>query len=297
MLPPEVIFINGPVRLTPSQVKVVDYLLATAEEAVFLTTAQLGRRLGVSDATVVRLAQALGFRGYKQLKDHLRRCLRARLDTVSRLKRTVVQVKSLEDVLTSVLQADLANLRLTAEAISVGTFSQVVKELHSRDEAHIIGLRSAYSLAQFLASAMRYLGRNVHLLTPAAGDLWTDLGFIKPGSVLVALSFPRYTRLTIEVAEFYKESGGTVISFSDSAVSPLAVYSDYVLPCSFRIDSFMESFVSALSLLNAVVTGVAFLDGEKSLTRLRHLERLWEEKGVYFQADERSQPSWAKDSG
>ncbi len=290
MLNPEVLFIKGPVRLTKTQVKVVDYLLANPDEAAFLTAAELGRRAGVSDATIVRLAQTLGFEGFSQMQRHLQGQIIARLDTGSRLKRTTQAVGSLEDVLQAVMRADLANLMQTAETTSLETYRGVVEHMSRVQEVHVIGLRSAHALAVFLASALKVLGRRVHLITPGFDDVWSEVEALGPGSLLVAFSFPRYTSLTVEVARAAKEAGATVIAFTDSALSPLATAADLVMPASFALDSYLESFVAALSLINAIVTGIAFLEGKATLARLSHLEELWRKRRVYYPGDEGSEP-------
>ena len=284
MLRPDLIFINGPRKLTPSQAKVVEYILREPDKVVFLSAVQLSRRLGLSDATIIRLAQTLGFSGYSELKKHLRSKLMARLDTVSRLKNSAVKIRTVDDVMPSVFQTDLANLKALAETVSRDVFRKVVEELHKRDRIHIIGLRSAHALAVFLTSAMRYLGREVHLVTPGAGDIWADLGLLSPEALLLSISFPRYTSLTVEVTEFFKEAGASIISLTDSSLSPLAQLADYSLFCPYRIESHMESFVAPLSLLNALVNGVAFLDGQKSIVGLRRMEELWESRGIYYKS-------------
>ncbi|MGD9125668.1 MAG: MurR/RpiR family transcriptional regulator [Desulfarculaceae bacterium] len=282
VLHPEILFVNGPVRLTKTQLKVADYILSHASNVQFMTAADLGRELEVSDATVVRLAQTLGFEGFSQLKKHLRQHIMPSLDTVSRMEETVEDIHSVGDVLRAVMQTDLENLRQTAEATSSQTFSDVVGVLKRANEIHIIGLRSAHALASFLASGLRFLGRRVHLLSPGIGYLWADVRGLDKGSVLVAFSFPRYTKVTIEVAEEAHRAGATVISFTDSSLSPLAIASDYVLPASYSIKSYMESYVAALSLLNALLTAIAFKDAKSSLNHLGQLEKIWREKGVYF---------------
>lgn len=281
-LEPENLFINGPVELTATQRRVADFLLREPEEAIFATAAVLGRRIGVSDATVVRASQAFGFSGYAHLQRHLRERLKSRLDTVTRLQHTADHIKTVADILPAVLRADAANLRNTGRAVSATTFQAVVEMLQQAEVVHVIGLRSAHSLAHFTASALRLLGRRVVILTPGYGEMWSEVDHLGPGSVLVAFSFPRYTRVTIETAAAAKKSGASVIAVTDSALSPLAAQADQVLPAFFSLDSYLESFVAALSLINAVATGIAFLDGDQSLDRLRKLERSWQERDIYY---------------
>jgi len=65
MISPEGLFQKGPTSLTLSQKKVVDYLCTHADEVIFMTAAQVARRLGISDSTVVRLAPVLGFDSFR----------------------------------------------------------------------------------------------------------------------------------------------------------------------------------------------------------------------------------------
>lgn len=294
MISPESLFLNGPVPLTLSQKKVVDYLCSHAEEVIFMTAAQVARRLGISDSTVVRLAPVLGFESFREMKHHLRSQLMERLDTVTRIERTIGKITSVEDVLGAIMQADLNNLARTAELLPKETFAEVVRVLKDTRDLHILGMRSAYSLAHFLAMSMHFLRRSPRLMAPGTHDLWGEISLLGPNSVLFAISFPRYTRLTVEAAQAAHDAGATVISLTDSVLSPLAACSDYVLPAFYRIDSFVESYAAAFSVINAVVTGIAFLDGAKTSERLKRMEVLWKEKGVYWEPDSKTVPSWAK---
>ncbi len=294
MISPEALFQEGPTPLTLSQKKVVDYLCTHADEVIFMTAAQVARRLGISDSTVVRLAPVLGFESFREMKNHLRNQLVERLDTVSRIERTIGTITSVEDILSSIMQADLNNVARTAELLPKETFVAVVKVLRDARELHILGLRSAHSLAHFLAISMAFLRHTPHLMVPGTHDLWGEISLLGPNSVLFAISFPRYTRLTVEAAQAAHEAGATVISLTDSVLSPLAACSDYILPAFYRIDSFIESYAAAFSVLNAVVTGIAFLDGARTSERLKGMEALWKEKGVYWEPEQKAVPSWVR---
>ena len=283
-------------QLTRRQTKLADYILQNADEVVFMTAAQLAEASGVSDATVVRLAQTLGFEGFPELKQHLRSFMLTRLDTVSRFRRTSQRIRSVEELIAAVVQQDAKNLAETAEHLDTDGIIRIARVLKEADAVNIIGLRSAHSLAVLLSSTLGFLGKRVRLIVPGTGELWREISMISRGSVLVAISFPRYTRLTIEVAEAARRAGAVVVSLTDSPFSPLAPFSDHILAARCRIDSFIESYVTILSLLNALVTAIAFLDGKKAVKQLRRMEQLWEEKNIYYQVEKRTLPSWAVES-
>ena len=284
---------NTTTHLTPNQSRLLKYIVENAEKVIFLTTAQLARDSAVSEATVVRLAQVLGYSGYKEMKQDLSRFIMRRLDTVERFKSSAEGIHSVGDLMRAVIQQDKNNLTTLSQGLEQETLSRVAQILHNAPLIYLVGLRSAYSLAMFLKSGLTLLGKQVRMLTPETWELWRNVSQVGRGDLLVAISFPRYTRLTVEVAETVHRSGATVISLTDSSVSPLAAHSDHLLSAPCRIDSFIESYVPALSILNALITGIGFLNGGETVEHLQKMERSWDEKRTYQQLEVRSLPSWA----
>ncbi|MDD5533628.1 MAG: N-acetylmannosamine kinase, partial [Syntrophales bacterium] len=72
------------VRLTDAQKKAARYIMDHYEESIFFTAAKLARKAGVSEATIVRLAQVLGFNGFPEFQKMLRDNLQDRLTTFTR---------------------------------------------------------------------------------------------------------------------------------------------------------------------------------------------------------------------
>ena len=68
-------------NLTAAQQRAVKYITEHYEDAVFLTASSLSRHIGVSEATIVRLAQALGFHGFRGMQRMLRESFQNRLST------------------------------------------------------------------------------------------------------------------------------------------------------------------------------------------------------------------------
>src|SRR5207244_11297047 len=62
-------------ELSPAEAKVAEFIARHREEAVFLSAAEIGRELAMSDATVIRTAQTLGSAGLPELKAELQGAL------------------------------------------------------------------------------------------------------------------------------------------------------------------------------------------------------------------------------
>jgi DNA-binding MurR/RpiR family transcriptional regulator len=271
-----------PPALTPTQRKVLDYILKQPEHAVFLTATDLAHNLNVSDTSIVRLAQALGYAGYPHLKRRLREYVQPKITTVDRLGETVRRVESMGDVLGDVLSKDLNNLKITLEETSSETFTNFVEELDAAQRIFIIALRSTHCLGMFMTSALRFLGREVILLVPGIGEMWDQLRDLGPEDVLVGFAFPRYTKVTVEIMDYARDQEARVLAVTDGELSPLNRSAHYSLTVPYGIESYIESFTAALSLVNALVTALAFKSGNENIQTLREMESVWEREGVYW---------------
>jgi len=166
---------NKAERLTPSQKKLLNYILANDEEAIFLTIQELSQRVKVSVATVVRLAKALGYTGFPEFQQELRALFREKLTTVSRLQKAARRETGAETVLVKIFQQDIENITETMKQVAVDDFRRFVETLNTARRIVIIGLRSAHSLAVLMGVALEFLQRDVWIVTPGIGDMWDRL--------------------------------------------------------------------------------------------------------------------------
>lgn len=280
-MPFQELLVDNRVRLTPSQRRIMQYIVDNYDEAIFLTASQLARRVGVSEATVVRLAQALGFDGYPGMQKKFRKGLQDRLSTVTRLEHTVDHVRQMGDVVVKVLQEDIQNLSQTLRDFPLEIFERAVSDMQSAKRIFVIGLRGAHAPALTLATYLRFLGKQAHLLVPGHGEMWDILQGLGRSDLVVGISFPRYTQVTLEVLEHARKKRARVGAITDSPLSPLARHAHWVLTAHCQLDSFIESFTAATSLVNALLTAMSIQSPGKTLRILREREALWEEKGVY----------------
>lgn len=280
-MPFQELLVDKKVRLTPAQRRIMKYIVDHYDEAIFLTASQLAGKVGVSEATVVRLAQALGFDGYPGMQKKFRQGLRSRLSTVTRLEHTVDHVRKMGDVVVKVLQEDIQNLSQTLRDLPLEIFERAVADLQLAKRIFVVGLRGSHAPALSLTTYLRFLGKQAHLLVPGHGEMWDILQGLGRSDLVVGISFPRYTQITLEVLQHARKKRARVGAITDSPLSPLARHAHWVLIAHCHLDSFIESFTAVTSLINALLTGMSIQDPEKTLRILRQREALWEEKGVY----------------
>lgn len=280
-MPLSILISQNEIKLTESQKKAAQYIMDHYEEAIFLTAAKLAKQAEVSEATVVRLAQALGFKGYPDLQRILREELQTRLSTVTRLEKTVQGVRDEENVLAKIMQEDIRNLTQTLKDISPEIFRRAVSDIMEARRIYVVGMRGAHAPALVLALYLRFLKKHAMAVIPGYGDVWNTLCGLGSDDLVIGISFPRYTRLTIEILEYAHEQCARVGAITDTLLSPLASNADWVLPVHSRLDSFIESFTAAMSLVNALLTAVSVQDPAETLKALREREAIWQKRNIY----------------
>ncbi len=104
-------------NLSKGQKIIAQYIMNNYDKAAFMTAAKLGEKVGVSESTVVRFANAIGFIGYPQLQKQLQEMVKTKLTTVQRIEMST-DYSNEESILKNVLKADMENIRATMDEIN-----------------------------------------------------------------------------------------------------------------------------------------------------------------------------------
>ncbi|MBQ9552903.1 MAG: MurR/RpiR family transcriptional regulator, partial [Clostridia bacterium] len=207
-------------KLSKGHKKIADYIMVNYDKAAFMTAAKLGATVGVSESTVVRFAAELGFSGYPALQSDLQELIRSKLTSVQRMQSASVRIAQ-DEILETVLNADSAMIKATLDQTSKENFNQAVAAINKARNIYILGVRSAATLANFLAFYFRPVYDNVVLVDSArASEVFEQLFRIDERDICIAISFPRYSNQTINALHFIHDKGATVISITDSELSP-----------------------------------------------------------------------------
>ena len=141
-------------KLSKGQKKIADYIMESYDKAAFMTAARLGETVGVSESTVVRFATELGFEGYPAFQNDLQELIRSKLTSVQRMESASVRIGQ-DEILETVLTADSSMIKATLEQTSKENFNGAVEAINKARTIYILGVRSAATLANFLAFYFR----------------------------------------------------------------------------------------------------------------------------------------------
>ena len=263
------------------QRQIARYLLVHYDKAAYMTAAKLGAEVSVSESTVVRFVMELGYVGYPEFQKALQELIRTKLTALQRVEVTNHLIGE-GDVLEKVLQANVENIRHTMDGISRAAFRDAVDAMVHARNIYIMGVRSSAMLADFLAYSLQMVFDNVHLVESGGGnDMFRQMIAMGEGDVLVAISFPRYSKRVIKAVEFARNAGANVVALTDSSESPIAPAAAQLLVAQSDMASYVDSLVAPLSIINAIIVAVSRAREEAVKSRLTALEHIWDEYDVY----------------
>ena len=187
---------NKLTTFSKGQRRIATYILESYDKAAFLTAGALGKITQVSESTVVRFAAELGYDGYPAMQRALQEMVLNRLTSVQRIEVTDERLGE-QDVVSTILQADMDRLRHTNEHLDREAFSGAVEALLQARCIYVLGVRSSAALASSLSYYLHYMFENVRLITtPSTSEVFEQLVRISPQDAVIGISFPRYSTAT-----------------------------------------------------------------------------------------------------
>jgi len=272
---------NGLSNFSKGQKHIARFILEHYDKAAFMTASRLGAAVGVSESTVVRFATELGYEGYPALQRALREMARSNLTSVQRIEVSRDRMGG-RDVLESVLHSDMELIRLTLGGINHDAFSSAVDAITKAKRIYILGVRSSSALAEFAGFYFNLMFDNVMLIhTSSVSEIFEQLLRIGPGDIFLGISFPRYSKRTLNAMKYAGDRGAGVIALTDSQRSPIAKVADHLLLAGSDMAGFVDSLVAPLSVLNALIVAVGMRRKDEIEHTFLKLERIWEEYEVY----------------
>lgn len=273
--------IRGQKKMSKGQKRIAEYLELHYDKAAFLTAARLGTAAGVSESTVVRFAIGLGYEGYPQFQQALEEYVRHKLNSIQRIEVTSGLLQE-RGVLESVLLSDAEKIRVTMETIDKRAFEKAVDTMLKAKTIYVIGIRSCAPLASFLSFYLNLIFQDVRaLLTSNSSELFEQMIHIGEEDVIIGISFPRYSMLTLKALEFANNRNAKVITITDSKNSPMNLYSSCSLLAKSDMASIVDSLVAPLSVINALIVSLCMKKQKNVIETLENLEEIWDEYQVY----------------
>jgi DNA-binding MurR/RpiR family transcriptional regulator len=240
-----------------SEMKAVRILLANYPAAGLTTVSKLAKQAGVSDPTVLRLAQRLGFDGFAEMQD----ALLAEVESHMRSPLTLLsaqQGRSKPNIYQTFLTDTVAQCEATLRETPTADYERAVALLTDpRFEVLCLGGRFSRFIAGILQRCLHHMRDGTSLLGGTTADLVDELASIGKRHVLAVFDYRRYQADVVRFAGQAKGRGAQIVLFTDQWRSPIAGAADVVITAPTATASPFDTLVTPLLQVEAVVAGAA----------------------------------------
>jgi DNA-binding MurR/RpiR family transcriptional regulator len=259
--------------LTETQRRVADYIIKHPLDVAFLTVDQLAGVVKTSSTTIMRLTFNLGYSGYSEFQKGLQENLRNQAAPHTRLEANIKEFEQ-DDLWGRHVEMQISNIQNTIDLISHETLEETQKAILSANRIVCTSVRSGTPVAQYLTHGLNRLLGNTNFVVADVSDWIDDLITMDENDLLIVVSFPRYARRIIDAARTANANGVKVIAITDSYSSPIASYSDIVLPCMASSIAFHNSTVSSIFVADYIISALAINNPEQTKKRLDQVSKI-----------------------
>lgn len=258
--------------LSRQQRLIAEYLLDNLQEVPLLSVPQLAQRSGASEATVVRLCQRIGFSGFSDMKMEVVENLREELH--ARAMPGEPDHTGSANVLEAVAELERHNINQTLESIDHETFCAMAATLFEADHIFTFGLGISAHLAELAAYLFTEHGLRANRFGTHFTSPREQLVTMRPTDVLLAFSFPPYSRPTLDVIEEATGRGMKTLAVTDRLSAPAAAAAGQALVVATHGMTFTNATASTHMLLNALVVEIASRHRGETVDALSSINRI-----------------------
>jgi DNA-binding MurR/RpiR family transcriptional regulator len=262
-------FVQAKSALNSSRSKLIQAILDHAEDNYFLSSRALAKRYEVDKATIVRSIQALGYERYAEFAADLRAHFVSRITPYTLMKTAAREKRSLADHVEHSLEMDAHNLQALRAQLPAAEVIKLAKRIHRARRVLVVGVDFAASLSYLLAYGLVSLGYDAESPTGSAGNLQQKVRLLGPKDLLIAISFGRCLRATVDAVLRAHENGVPTFGITDTDKTPIARFCDSFWIASIANPSFHGSYVAPIAAMDALFVACAHIQPQRSLAVLR----------------------------
>ncbi len=262
--------------LSPQLQEAARWVIDHPADVALLTTREQARRAGVAPATMTRLAQRIGLKGYDEIRklyaEAVRRrpeSFRARAEELLQRRDTEGDAALVHDVLSSLAH----HLQALTSAESIERFTAAAKLIAGAERVFCLGLRSSFAVAYIFHYVRSLFGASSVLVDGAGGTGVDLLRTIGSADVMLAISVKPYTRHTVHAARYSRARGVSIVAVTDSEMSPLAALAEETLIVRTETPSFFHTMAPAFAAVECLAALVAARRGSQTLAAIAASEK------------------------
>lgn len=261
--------------LSKNHKHLADFIIENFDNVPFLSVQDIAKSTSLSVASVVRFAQRIGFKGFLEMREEIAHHLQHKIKN-KQMFSLIDGAGPREDTLIEVAEHDINNINESLNLIDRESFKKAVELILKAERVFTSGLGISYLLAQILAYQLNQVAVNASNFTHNYSSFMEQILFLNSKDLIIALSFPPYSKETIEAVKFAKKNKIKILSLTNKDASPISFLSDVSLIIKSDNMLFTNSFAAISVLINAIATECAIKNKTKANKMLNNINKIME---------------------
>jgi DNA-binding MurR/RpiR family transcriptional regulator len=261
--------------LSAAERQAVRFFQENREDVLVASAADLARKIGTSDATVIRATRALGYSGLDDMRRQLAAELRSSLSPAARLTRTLGEVrKESASALELTVHIHLNSLERLLHDISPELFGTVVERLAAAPRIVVFGIGPSSAMAEYFVVQLRRFGLDSLSLIQTGLLLADGLHRLRKGDLVIILAYSRVYRELDALLKCGSVLKLSTILLTDTLGPTLRKRVDLVLPVARGNAEGFSTHTATLGLIEALLVGLAAKRPADTISQLKALNAL-----------------------
>jgi len=258
-------------RLHKKRQELIRPVQENPRDYVLMSVRALAEKLQTDPATVMRIVQGLGFESYKDFKAYLHELSIANATSLQGMQAASSDDSNSISHARKALEQDLQNLQVLRNTLDMERLVSVADKIHHARSILVLGGDMAITLVEFIDYKLTLLGFPVITATTPGKTVHAARNAGKK-DVVIALSFRRGLRQTVEGLQRARANGAFCVGITDTFVSPVARFANqsFLTPVEAP---FSNSYVAPISFINILFTLCAHHRRARTLSILRKVDQ------------------------
>lgn len=241
--------------LTKGEKKIAEFLVKNPKKVILLSALDLGKEIGVSDASVLRFSKTMGFNKFNDFKNYIALEL-SETSPDDRIVKNWDNFNSKNDIANKIVNADLENIKEFLLNVDFDQVNEAVEMIDEAKKIYFLGIGSSRAISQFMFWHVKRLGFNAECVNEGGLGLYEAFSHIKKGDVVIIFAFPRFLNDEIKAVKLAKEKKAKIITITSNVFSEISFLSNIVFKISVENNVFFNSYIVPMELCNIILTAL-----------------------------------------
>ncbi|NLD18675.1 MAG: MurR/RpiR family transcriptional regulator [Clostridiales bacterium] len=248
-------------QFTKSQKVIAQYITDNYRKLPSMAIQEIAGELDVSDATIIRFTQSLGYKGFLDFKNALKAETHEYYAPHSRFYRATayplrLEVESERDgssLMDKIVHDDFSCMKEFYETFDRNIVTNLTKRINSAEFIHIAGFGTDAVPATFLEWYLSILGYSSRLYTDGGFATSRSVAGFDEKGLMIIFSTPRHLKIEKSIIMAAKEAGTYITYISNANSLELSSLCDENITVTDRANEMINSYVAYMSLCNMII--------------------------------------------